>query len=211
MRGGGRGHPHLHRPPALSVVTVAGLLILAVRAAVFSLFVVAAVVALTHWAVARRHLTPFHPLARFGRRLGEPFVKRLERRMLRSGGNPSTAPYTFFWVALLGGLVAIALVEWLVGFVLGVAGSVAAGPRGALYALVSTAFGVLQLAIFIRVFASWFGLSLYSRPMRIVVALTEWLLEPLRRLIPPLGMFDVSPLVALLLLWLARDFVLSFI
>jgi YggT family protein len=45
--------------------------------------------------------------------------------------------------------------------------------------------------------------------MRPIVFLTDWLLEPLRRLIPPLGMFDISPLVAWLLLILARSLVLG--
>jgi YggT family protein len=45
--------------------------------------------------------------------------------------------------------------------------------------------------------------------MRPCVWLTEWLLEPLRRVLPPLGMFDISPMVAWLLLMLARWFVVG--
>ena len=41
------------------------------------------------------------------------------------------------------------------------------------------------------------------------MALTDWLIEPIRRILPPLGMLDFSPLVAWLLLSLLRNFALS--
>ena len=50
-------------------------------------------------------------------------------------------------------------------------------------------------------------MSPYSRPMRIIHGMTDWLLEPLRRIIPPLGMIDVSPIVAYFMLMLAQGFV----
>ncbi len=179
-------------------------IILAARVVVFALFATASVVAATHWAVRHRHLTPFSPLARLGRLLGDPFVKPLETRLLRSGGNPASAPYAFFWAALVGGLVLLGLVEWLVGFVLSLLASASAGPRGLLYFALDLLFSLLILALFVRVIASWFGISPYSRPMRLVYGLTDWLVEPLRRVIPPFGMIDVTPIVAYLMLVLAR-------
>ena len=41
------------------------------------------------------------------------------------------------------------------------------------------------------------------------MALTDWLIEPIRRILPPVGMLDFSPLVAWLVLTLVRGFVLS--
>jgi YggT family protein len=38
--------------------------------------------------------------------------------------------------------------------------------------------------------------------MRPFYLLTDWIVEPLRRIIPPLGIFDISPLVAWLLVQL---------
>ncbi|MCA1556168.1 MAG: YggT family protein [Acidobacteria bacterium] len=38
--------------------------------------------------------------------------------------------------------------------------------------------------------------------MRFLVRATDPLLVPLRRIIPPLGVFDISALVAFLLIWL---------
>jgi YggT family protein len=45
--------------------------------------------------------------------------------------------------------------------------------------------------------------------MRPVMALTNWLIEPIRRLLPPFGMFDLSPLVAYLVLLVARGMLLG--
>jgi YggT family protein len=61
----------------------------------------------------------------------------------------------------------------------------------------------------VRVIASWFGISPYRRWMRPVVMMTDWIIEPIRRLLPPLGMIDFSPMVAWLVLYLLRGFLLS--
>jgi YggT family protein len=68
------------------------------------------------------------------------------------------------------------------------------------------AIGQLYVIVLIaRAIFSWFPLSPGSALVPIVRflhAVTEPLLAPLRRVIPPLGMFDLSFLVALLLLQL---------
>jgi YggT family protein len=43
------------------------------------------------------------------------------------------------------------------------------------------------------------------------MALTDWLIQPIRRILPPVGMLDFSPLVAWLVLTLLRGFVLSYL
>ena len=61
---------------------------------------------------------------------------------------------------------------------------------------------VLNLAILGRVLLSWVDPSPYpDNPIkRLLWALTEPLLEPIRRLLPAGGMVDFSPLVAILVL-----------
>jgi YggT family protein len=179
-------------------------IILASRIVVFTIFVIAAAVAGTYWLVKQGHLSPFGALPRAMRQLGQPFVKPLERKLLKSGGNPVNAPYALFLVALLGGLAFLAIVQWAVGAVYLLLASSTAGPMAVFRLLVSGVFFVLMAAIFIRVIASWFSISPYSKPMRLIYGLTNWLIEPLRKVIPPLGMFDMSPLVAYLMLYLAR-------
>jgi YggT family protein len=179
------------------------------RIAVFGLFAASAVVAAVHWAVKHGHLSPFNALSRGVRRLSEPALKPLERRLHRSGGNPVNAPYVLFWVALVGGLAVLALAGWLINTVFTLGAAAAAGPRGLLYVAVNSLFAVLMFALFVRVISSWFGTSPYSWWMRLVHGLTDWLLDPLRRLLPPMGMLDFSPLLAYLMLLLAQRFVLS--
>jgi uncharacterized protein YggT (Ycf19 family) len=74
---------------------------------------------------------------------------------------------------------------------------------------VNYAFGLLMAAIMIRVIASWFGISRFNRGMRIIYALTDWLIEPLQRIVPTFGPFDVSPIVAYLLLSVTRKLVMG--
>jgi YggT family protein len=62
--------------------------------------------------------------------------------------------------------------------------------------------GFYALLIFIRIIFSW-GMVSYANPvMRFLINATDPLLVPLRRMIPPLGMIDISPIVAFIILWL---------
>ena len=49
---------------------------------------------------------------------------------------------------------------------------------------------------------AWVMVSYSNRLMRFLVNATEPLLGPLRRMIPPVGMFDISPFVAFIIIWL---------
>jgi YggT family protein len=60
---------------------------------------------------------------------------------------------------------------------------------------------VLSAAIIIRVLLSWFAMGNIGGPVfRLLDDVTEPILAPLRRVIPTLGMFDLSPIVALILI-----------
>ncbi len=58
----------------------------------------------------------------------------------------------------------------------------------------------LSLAIFIRAIISWFPIDPRSSLVTVLDQITEPILEPLRRIVPRLGMIDITPLVAILLL-----------
>ncbi len=55
-----------------------------------------------------------------------------------------------------------------------------------------------------RIVFSWGMLTYPNRLMRFLVNTTEPLLGPLRRIIPPLGMIDISPIFAFIILWLLK-------
>ncbi len=65
---------------------------------------------------------------------------------------------------------------------------------------------VLTLAIIARAIMSWFSPRPTNMLAIILYRLTEPLLAPLRRIIPRAGMFDFTPLVAIILLQLIARF-----
>ena len=87
----------------------------------------------------------------------------------------------------------------------------AGGAKGLLVLAVDLAFYALVAAIVVRVVASWFGAGEYHRFIRPFYRATEWLIRPIRRVLPPTGMLDLSPLVAYLVLLLGRALLLGFL
>lgn len=76
--------------------------------------------------------------------------------------------------------------------------------------IISFLFQLYEFLIFVRVLLSWVNPNPYS-PMathpaiRLLYQITDPVLQPLRRLIPPIGgMLDLSPVIALILLELLR-------
>jgi YggT family protein len=61
-------------------------------------------------------------------------------------------------------------------------------------------FNLLTIAVFIRVLLSWFNLDPRSPLIQALNTVTEPILDPIRRVMPRIGMFDLSPIVALILL-----------
>jgi YggT family protein len=68
--------------------------------------------------------------------------------------------------------------------------------------------GLLTGACLLRLYMQWQRIS-FSNPVgALVFALTDWLVMPLRRVIPPTGRWDLSSIAAALLLQLAQYFLL---
>ena len=62
---------------------------------------------------------------------------------------------------------------------------------------------VLIVAIFARTILSWFPTANRFNPLvAVIYQLTEPILLPLRKIIPRMGMFDFTPTIALLILFL---------
>lgn len=171
----------------------------------------AAAIAAAHWALTARRINPFGALARTLRRVSDPILRPIERRLLREGGNPRSAPLWLLGLTVVGGLVLLAAAGWLRGLGYEVLDVVRGGPLAWLVAAVNVAFTVLYVALLVRVVGSWFGASPWGRWMRPAGRLTEWLLEPIRRFLPALGPLDLSPLVAWFLLILAQRALVSLI
>lgn len=59
---------------------------------------------------------------------------------------------------------------------------------------------VLSIAILARVLMSWVPSLQQSGFGRFIYEITEPILRPIRRLIPPLGMLDLSPFIAMVII-----------
>lgn len=78
---------------------------------------------------------------------------------------------------------------------------------------IAALFTVYIIIIFIRILLSFIPMAPGSRAARafwdFIHQTTEWYLRVFRRMIPPLGMFDLSPMVAIIVLYIVRSLVLS--
>ena len=58
----------------------------------------------------------------------------------------------------------------------------------------------LNLAILARILLSWMPIDRENRLVRIVYDITDPILTPIQRVIPPVGGLDLSPMIALILI-----------
>lgn len=161
-------------------------------------------IALIAWGVRRRRISPFDRWAGMIRRWGDPLVRATERRLLASGGDPTTAPWWLLGTTLIGGLLLLSLAQWLVEAGFTVRAAAQSGPVGIAALTINVAYDVVVFALLMRVLGSWFGVGRWTRWMRPAYRITDWIVQPLARVIPPLGVIDVSPLAAWLVLWMVR-------
>lgn len=192
-----------------SIVDAFDLLLTALRPALFALAALLFVVFAFDWMVRTRRINPFGPISRFFRRVVDPALVPLERRVIRAGGAPASAPWWALVVVVIAGILLILTLQFVREMIVMAAVSANGGSRGIYDLVVSWTFGLLKLALIVRIIASWLQISPYKPWIRWSVTLTEWLLRPLRSIIPPFGMFDVSPLVAYFVLVLLESFMHS--
>ncbi len=74
--------------------------------------------------------------------------------------------------------------------------------------LVSFLFDVYSLILLARVLASWFPVDPRNPLVQLLYQLTEPVLAPIRRFLPPAGVVDFSPIVAFVLIIVAKQIVL---
>jgi len=78
-----------------------------------------------------------------------------------------------------------------------------------LASLINFFLTILSVAIIGRALLSWFDPSFKTAIGKILYDITEPIIAPIRRIIPSLGMFDISPIVALLLIRLLASLLTS--
>jgi len=151
-------------------------------------------------------LNPFAWTSRTVRRLSDGLVIPVRGGLRGFGVDPKFAPLVVILITILLGLFVAQLVGAVAWTVSGVIVSVRSGSVFRLIGfIISGLISIYILFITMRVILSWGGLGYTNRLMRFLVDVTEPLLGPLRRMIPRLGWLDISPLVAILILWLFQS------
>lgn len=171
--------------------------------------VAATAVAAVDWAVRTRRINPFNGVARFMRARVEPRLAGVERQVVRAGGRPSMTPWWMLLAYVVIALLVLAAVDLIVSLIADVVGAMTSGPLGILLLLIRWTFGFLSVALMVRVLSSWFPRLATSRWTSWSYGATEWMLRPLRALLPPFGPVDVSPIVAYFALWVLQMIVES--
>jgi YggT family protein len=156
---------------------------------------VVAVICALDWAVRTRRISPFSKTARVIRGRVDPMVAPIERLVVRAGGLPTAAPWWALVAVVIGGIALISILN-LLGDILYQVVIIGQQPREAPFILLSWAFSILKLGLIVRVLSSWLPISPYSKWIRWSYVLTDWMIVPLRRLIPSIGMIDITPIVA---------------
>lgn len=145
-------------------------------------------------------LNPFSRPVIMLRRWTDPLVNPVRRVVLRMGFGPNVAPLFVILAALVLGYFASEFINAVLGTIVGLILSTQKGsPISFVGWLLYGFIAVYMLLIFARILYSWFASS-HSRLLHFLIRATEPVLGPFRRVIPPVGMMDISPMIVLFLL-----------
>ncbi len=74
---------------------------------------------------------------------------------------------------------------------------------------VAQLFNLIFLLLFLTILLSWFpNINWYKEPFKTLKAFSEIFLAPFRKIIPPIGMIDISPIVAFFCLSVIRNIII---
>src|SRR5450830_1074359 len=89
--------------------------IIVLRVALLSIAAVFGAICLLDWAVRTRKISPFNAVARFCRSTIDPFIAPIERKVVRAGGLPASAPLWALAVVVIGGILLLSLLDFIRG------------------------------------------------------------------------------------------------
>ena len=173
--------------------------------ATIALIVAFIVLMLIRLIVDSMDLNPFGATHRTVRRLTDSFVIPLRGLLREFHADPKYTPILVIVIAILTGLLALNLIGTLSRMVIGIALALRMGsPAAVLGFILHGLISIYILMIFVRIVLTMAMVSYMNRTMRFLVDATEPLLGPLRHKVPPVGRWDISPIVAFVLLWLLQ-------
>lgn len=179
---------------------------------VWSVFVVFFIILLFRMVIGYADPNPFGTIGRFGfkiRKLTEKWVYPSARLLANFRVDTRLAPLVTIFI----GLVVTYFFTQIVGttfFVIDglTAGVVTGNPKMFIGFILYGLLSVLVLFIFIRFLASWFVFTRRTF-LAFVMRVTDPIMVPVQRLIPPIGMFDISAMLVLIVVGLLQSVVLN--
>ncbi len=168
-------------------------------------FVVIAVILLMVFRWFFLKINPFGWFSYQIRRITDPMVFPLSQS-LPMPNAVSIAPLIVVLITLLGAYFLQAMVEELLSSLhILLSGVVAGEPLRILGGLLYGAVSVLMLLVIVRIVSSWVPFVKESRFTWMVYSLTEPVMAPFRQIIPPIGMFDLSPVILIFLMNIVKS------
>jgi YggT family protein len=132
----------------------------------------------------------YNPLSQFIVKMTSPVLRPL-RRLLPGYGGVDVASLVVAWLLKT---VELAVLTLLLGLSLTPLGAVA----WAVPALVALFINIFLFAILIRVILSWVNPDPYNPAVGILTRVTDPILIPAQRVIPPIGGIDLSPMLVMI-------------
>ncbi|MGI9332765.1 MAG: YggT family protein [Gammaproteobacteria bacterium] len=143
----------------------------------------------------------YNPVSQFIVKATQPVLKPLRRYIPGFGGIDLAAVLLLVVVQLVELFVITRIIDVPVGFAALLVLTVAR--------LIELLINIFFFAILIRVILSFLNPGAHNPIAELVDSLTEPLLGPARRLIPPMGGFDLSPIPVMLALQLAKILIVA--
>ncbi|HEX8336470.1 MAG TPA: YggT family protein [Pyrinomonadaceae bacterium] len=145
-------------------------------------------------------LNPFSRPVIMVRRWTDPMVNPVRRPLVQMGISPNVTPLIVILIAILLGYFATLFITTVLGTFKGLLYSARDGRPIALVGyVINGTLAMYSLMIFARIIMSW-GVSPHNRLLHFLIRATEPVLAPFRRIIPPIGFMDISPIVVFFLL-----------
>src|SRR5215218_7923130 len=154
---------------------------------------------------------PFGKVGRFGfkvRKITERFVYPAARFLANFRVDTRLAPLISIFIALVLTYFASQIIGNTFEIIDGFSRAISTGnPKMFIGFVLYGLLSVLVLFIFIRFIGQWFVFA-RNTFLAFVMRVTNPIMLPFQKLIPPIGMFDISAMIVLILISLLQSFVL---
>lgn len=145
----------------------------------------------------------YNPISQFIVNVTHPLLKPL-RKIIPSIGRQDIASLV---LAYLVQMVLTCILLLIIGIPFGA--FIAKVPIIALINLLEAGFYLLFLLFIGNAILSWIAPDSRAPAAILIQQICYFILAPLRRIIPPIGIFDITPMIALLLLFFLNNFIIG--